>query len=164
MSFGSLCAWSSPSSSSALSAWWSFFQASWVTIGLAIIIIINILFFCITSIIIIMIILSGLLSHYGPGHHDYTDTNMALSKVQKELLSSFLEQTNHHLFTKISPGKMKVRTIIKKLSTKLKESENLVKLMELQRDLVIIIIFHPFRGSLRIKVCGGFGLVIIAMH
>ena len=23
----------------------------------------------------------GLLSHYGPGHHDYTDTNMALSKV-----------------------------------------------------------------------------------
>jgi len=37
----------------------------------------------------------GLLSHYGPGHHDYTDTNMALSKV---------------------------RTIIKKLSTKLKES------------------------------------------
>ena len=55
----------------------------------SVIIIINILFFCITSIIIIMIILSGLLSHYGPGHHDYTDTNMALSKVQKELLSSF---------------------------------------------------------------------------
>ena len=24
----------------------------------------------------------GLLSHYGPGHHDYTDTNMALSKVK----------------------------------------------------------------------------------
>ena len=115
--------------------------------GLAIIIIINILFFCIISfiiIIIIMIILSGLLSHYGPGHHDYTDTNMALSKVQQELCSSFLEQTNHYFFTKISPGKMKVRTIIKKLSTKLKESENLVKLMELQRDLVIIIIFHPF--------------------
>ena len=82
----------------------------------------------------------------------------------KELLSSFLEQTNHHLFTKISPGKMKVRTIIKKLSTKLKESENLVKLMELQRDLVIIIIFHPFWGLLRIKVCVGFVLVIIAMH
>ena len=36
MSFGSLCAWSSPSSSSSLSAWWSFFQASWVTMGLAI--------------------------------------------------------------------------------------------------------------------------------
>ena len=30
----------------------------------------------------------------------------------------------------------KVRSIIKKLSTKLKESENLVKLMELQHDLV----------------------------
>ena len=30
----------------------------------------------------------------------------------------------------------KVRSIIKKLSTKLKESENIVKLMELQRDLV----------------------------
>jgi len=55
------------------------------------------------------LLLERLLSHYGPGHHDYTDTNMALSKV---------------------------RTIIKKLSTKLKESENLVKLMELQRDLV----------------------------
>ena len=52
---------------------------------------------------------SGLLNHYGGGHHDYTDTNMALSKV---------------------------RSIIKKLSTKLKESENIVKLMELQRDLV----------------------------
>ena len=50
-----------------------------------------------------------ILNHYGSGHHDYTDTNMALSKV---------------------------RTIIKELSTKLKESENLVKLMELQRDLV----------------------------
>lgn len=55
------------------------------------------------------LLLERLLSHYGPSHHDYTDTNMALSKV---------------------------RTIIKKLSTKLKESENLVKLMELQRDLV----------------------------
>ena len=54
-------------------------------------------------------LLAGLLNHYGGGHHDYTDTNMALSKV---------------------------RNIIKKLSTKLKESENLVKLMELQRDLV----------------------------
>ena len=38
---------------------------------------------------------AGLLNHYGGGHHDYTDTNMALSKV---------------------------RTIIKKLSAKLKES------------------------------------------
>jgi len=55
------------------------------------------------------LLLERLLNHYGSGHHDYTDTNMALSKV---------------------------RTIIKKLSTKLKESENLVKLMELQRDLV----------------------------
>jgi len=55
------------------------------------------------------LLLERLLNHYGGGHHDYTDTNMALSKV---------------------------RTIIKKLSTKLKESENLVKLMELQRDLV----------------------------
>eukprot|EP00092_Neocalanus_flemingeri_P004431 GFUD01004766.1.p1 GENE.GFUD01004766.1~~GFUD01004766.1.p1 ORF type:complete len:1020 (-),score=189.29 GFUD01004766.1:493-3552(-) len=55
------------------------------------------------------LLLERLLNHYGCGHHDYTDTNMALSKV---------------------------RTIIKKLSTKLKESENLVKLMELQRDLV----------------------------
>jgi len=55
------------------------------------------------------LLLERLLNHYGAGHHDYTDTNMALSKV---------------------------RTIIKKLSTKLKESENLVKLMELQRDLV----------------------------
>ena len=43
-------------------------------------------FFCIIS---IMIVLSGLLSHYGPGHHDYTDTNMALSKVQPELLTFF---------------------------------------------------------------------------
>jgi len=55
------------------------------------------------------LLLERLLNHYGGGHQDYTDTNMALSKV---------------------------RTIIKKLSTKLKESENLVKLMELQRDLV----------------------------
>merc|ERR1719361_469589 len=55
------------------------------------------------------LLLERLLNHYGGGHYDYTDTNMALSKV---------------------------RTIIKKLSTKLKESENLVKLMELQRDLV----------------------------
>jgi len=55
------------------------------------------------------LLLERLLNHYGGGHHDYTDTNMALSKV---------------------------RTIIKKLSAKLKESENLVKLMELQRDLV----------------------------
>ena len=59
--------------------------------------------------VLIHINVSGLLNHYGGGHHDYTDTNMALSKV---------------------------RSIIKKLSTKLKESENLVKLMELQRDLV----------------------------
>ena len=49
------------------------------------------------------------MNHYGGGHYDYTDTNMALSKV---------------------------RNIIKKLSNKLKQSENLVKLMELQRDLV----------------------------
>lgn len=55
------------------------------------------------------LLLERLLNHYGGGHHDYTDTNMALSKV---------------------------RSIIKKLSTKLKESENIVKLMELQRDLV----------------------------
>merc|ERR1719232_2270135 len=55
------------------------------------------------------LLLERLLNHYGGGHHDYTDTNMALSKV---------------------------RSIIKKLSTKLKESENVVKLMELQRDLV----------------------------
>merc|ERR1719438_158520 len=55
------------------------------------------------------LLLERLLNHYGGGHHDYTDTNMALSKV---------------------------RNIIKKLSSKLKESENLVKLMELQRDLV----------------------------
>lgn len=55
------------------------------------------------------LLLERLLNHYGGGHHDYTDTNMALSKV---------------------------RSIIKKLSTKLKESENLVKLMELQHDLV----------------------------
>ena len=40
-------------------------------------------------------IISGLLNHYGGGHHDYTDTNMALSKV---------------------------RNIIKKLSNKLKQS------------------------------------------
>ena len=38
---------------------------------------------------------SGLLNHYGGGHYDYTDTNMALSKV---------------------------RNIIMKLSSKLKES------------------------------------------
>ena len=57
--------------------------------GLSIIIIINILFFRIISIIIIMIILSGLLSHYGPGHHDYTDTNMALSKVNKNFCHLF---------------------------------------------------------------------------
>ena len=32
----------------------------------------------------------GLLSHYGPGHHDYTDTNMALSKVKiKSFISYF---------------------------------------------------------------------------
>ena len=37
----------------------------------------------------------GLLNHYGGSHHDYTDTNMALSKV---------------------------RNIIKKLTTRLKES------------------------------------------
>jgi len=55
------------------------------------------------------LLLESLLNHYGGGHHDYTDTNMALSKV---------------------------RNIIKKLSNKLKQSENLVKLMELQRDLV----------------------------
>jgi len=55
------------------------------------------------------LLLERLLNHYGGGHYDYTDTNMALSKV---------------------------RNIIKKLSSKLKESENLVKLMELQRDLV----------------------------
>ena len=42
-----------------------------------------------------MFIFSGLLNHYGGGHYDYTDTNMALSKV---------------------------RNIIKKLSSKLKES------------------------------------------
>ena len=147
VSFGS-----SPSSSCALSAWWLFFQASWVTMGLSIIIIINILFFRIISIIIIMIILLGLLSHYGPGHHDYTDTNMALSKVNKNFCHLFWNKQIIIFFTKISPGKMKVRTIIKKLSTKLKESENLVKLMELQRDLVSIIIFHTFWGSLRIKV------------
>ena len=58
---------------------------------------------------------------------------------------------------------MKVRTIIKKLSTKLKESENLVKLMELQRDLVIIIIFHPFWRLLRIKVCVGFIWCIVLL-
>ena len=40
-------------------------------------------------------LLAGLLNHYGSGHLDYPDANMALSKV---------------------------RTIIKKLSTKLKES------------------------------------------
>lgn len=56
------------------------------------------------------LLLERLLNHYGSaGHQDYPDTNMALTKV---------------------------RTIIKKLSTKLKESENFVKLMELQRDLV----------------------------
>ena len=47
---------------------------------------------------IIILLFAGLLNHYGSGHHDYTDTNMALSKV---------------------------RTIIKKLSTKLKESVRL---------------------------------------
>ena len=49
-----------------------------------------------------MLLLVGLLNHYGSGHHDYTDTNMALSKV---------------------------RTIIKKLSTKLKESVSLAVLL-----------------------------------
>ena len=43
----------------------------------------------------IKLIFAGLLNHYGGGHYDYTDTNMALSKV---------------------------RNIIKKLSSKLKES------------------------------------------
>ncbi|XP_023320038.1 FERM, ARHGEF and pleckstrin domain-containing protein 2 isoform X2 [Eurytemora carolleeae] len=55
------------------------------------------------------LILERLLNHYGGSNPDYPDANMALSKV---------------------------RTVIKKLSSKLKESENLVKLMELQRDLV----------------------------
>jgi len=55
------------------------------------------------------LILERLLKHYGGSNPDYPDTNMALSKV---------------------------RTIIKKLSTKLKQSENYVKLMELQRDMV----------------------------
>jgi len=55
------------------------------------------------------LLLERLLNHYGGSHHDYTDTNMALSKV---------------------------RNIIKKLTTRLKESENVVKLMELQRDLL----------------------------
>ena len=34
------------------------------------------------SVMMLMKYFSGLLSHYGPGHHDYTDTNMALSKVK----------------------------------------------------------------------------------
>merc|ERR1719187_1539157 len=55
------------------------------------------------------LILEGLLNHYDSTNPDYPDTNMALSKV---------------------------RAIIKKLSVNIKESENLVKLMELQRDIV----------------------------
>jgi len=55
------------------------------------------------------LLLERLLNHYGSSHHDYPDTNMALSKV---------------------------RAIIKKMSSKLKQSENLVKLMELQSDIV----------------------------
>jgi len=53
-------------------------------------------------------LLEMLLNHYGSGHHDYPDTNMALSKI---------------------------RIIIKTMAPKLKQSENFIKLMELQRDM-----------------------------
>lgn len=55
------------------------------------------------------LILERLLNHYGSENADQPDTNMALSKV---------------------------RSIIKRLSLNLKESENVVKLMELERDLI----------------------------
>jgi len=47
------------------------------------------------------LLLESLLNHYGGGHHDYTDTNMALSKVRNIIkkLSNKLKQSVVHTIT-----------------------------------------------------------------
>merc|ERR1719210_796665 len=54
------------------------------------------------------LLLERLLKHYNPSHPDYQSTNMAMVKIQ---------------------------SVIRKMNIKLQESENFVKLAELQRDL-----------------------------
>jgi tRNA A-37 threonylcarbamoyl transferase component Bud32 len=77
---------------------------------------------------IIVCILAGLLNQYGSSHPDYTDSNMALSKVISLIivciLSGLLNQygSSHPDYTDSNMALSKVRTIIKRLSSKLKES------------------------------------------
>lgn len=69
------------------------------------------------------LLLERLLKHYSPSHPDYHSTNMAMVKIQ---------------------------SVIRKMSVKLRESENFVKLAELQRDLGgYEHLLHPDREFLR---------------
>lgn len=69
------------------------------------------------------LLLERLLKHYNTSHPDYQNTNMAMVKIQ---------------------------SVIRKMSVKLRESENFVKMAELQRDLGgYEHLLHPEREFLR---------------